>query len=135
MLLKFFPKTYKSISWQKTGLPISTNKTIKELYRYYRGGKSRSNRLFQKLGVPPIFKDTKSFADYNNWMRNNPKVRQYIYDMVLSPNALGREYFKPNYLKQIVEDHMSGKNNRAELIGLLLTFELVNRMFIDRERI
>jgi PST family polysaccharide transporter len=39
------------------------------------------------------------------------------------------------YLEVFLYEHMSGKKNNAQLIGLLLTFELFNRMFIDGEKI
>ena len=135
MLLKFFPKTFKHIPWQKTGSPIGTNKIISAIHFFYRGGKSKVNGLLQKIGMPPLFKDTRNYVDYENWMRDNKELREYIYDTVLSDRALSRGYFNPDFIRKSIDEHMSGKKNNAQLIALLLTFELFNRMFIDGEKI
>lgn len=135
MLLKFFPKTFKDIPWHKTGLPIGSSKITQKMHRYYIGGKSGSNRLLQKIGLPPLFKDNRDYVDYDNWMRNNKQLREYIYNTVLNERALNRGYFNPEFIRGLIDKHMSRKENNAQIIGLLLTFELFNRMFIDEEKL
>lgn len=135
MLLKFFPDTFKHIPYQKTGLPIGANKIIRIIHYFHVAGKSKVNKLFQRIGLPISFKDNRNYADYNNWMRYNTELREYIYDTVLSERALDRDYFNPAYIKKLIDEHMSGKKNYAQIIGLLLTFELFNRMFIDGDRL
>lgn len=126
MLLKFSPGTFKYIPWQKTGVSIGTNKIIKKIYSFYRRGKSK---LF------PLLKDNTNYADYDNWMRNNAKVKNYIYNTLLNEKTLHRGYFNMDFIKQIINDHMSGKRNYSQIIGLLLTFELFNQMFIDEGKL
>jgi asparagine synthase (glutamine-hydrolysing) len=99
------------------------------------GGKSKVNGLLQKIGMPPLFKDKRNYVDYENWMRDNKELREYIYDTILSDRALNRGYFNPDFIRKLIDEHMSGKKNNTQLIGLLLTFELFNRMFIDGEKI
>lgn len=135
MLLKFFPKTYKSIPWQKTGLPVGTSKNIQIIHHYYHRGQSKVNRLLQMIGLPSLFKDDRNYVDYDNWMRSNMELRDYIYNIVLGGRALSRGYFNPDYIRRLIDDHMSGKKNNAQIIGLLLTFELFNRMFIDGDKL
>ena len=135
MLLKFFPKTFKHIPWQKTGSPIGTNKIISTIHFFYIGGKSKVNRLLQKIGMHPLFTDNRNYVDYENWMRDNKELRKYIYDVVLSERALNRGYFNSDFIRKLIDEHMSGKKNNAQLIGLLLTFELFNRMFIDGDKL
>ena len=131
MLLKFFPATVKSIPWQKTCLPIGTSKIIARGYYIYRTCKSVTNRLLQKISLPPIFKDNTNYAEYNNWMRDNKELRTYIYDTLLSDKSLNRGYLNSDFIRKLIDEHMSGKENYAQILGLLLTFELFNRMFID----
>lgn len=131
MLLKFFPATFKTIPWQKTGSPIGSHVIYKKLHHIYYGGKSRTNKFLQKKGYPPLFKDNSYYADYDNWMRNNEELKNYIYDTILNEKSLKRGYFNPDFIRKLIDDHMSKKKNHAQIIGLLLTFELFNRMFID----
>ena len=135
MLLKFFPATFKSIPWQKTGMPIGTSKNIARRHRLYRIFKSVTNRLLQKMSLPPIFKDNTDYTDYNNWMRDNKELRKYVSDTLLSEKSLNRGYFNSDFIRKLIDAHMSGKKNYAQILGLLITFELFNRMFIDGEKL
>ncbi|AKB76260.1 Asparagine synthetase (glutamine-hydrolyzing) [Methanosarcina lacustris Z-7289] len=135
MLIKFFPATFKFIPWQKTGMPISAPKNIAKGYRLYRGCKSLTNSLLRKISLSPMFKDNTNYVDYNNWMRNNKELRKYIYDTLLSEKSMNRGYFNSEFLKKLIDDHMKGKKSHAQIIGLFLTFELFNRMFIDGEKL
>ena len=87
------------------------------------------------MSLPPIFKDNTNYTDYNNWMRDNKELRKYIYDTLLSEKSLSRDYFNSDFIKKLIDEHMSGKENYAQILGLLLTFELFNRMFIDGENL
>jgi len=134
MLLKYFSKVYESIPWQKTGLPIGTNKIYETLYTYFRKGKNKINKLLQLIGGPLTFMDNINFADYNRLIRDD-EIKQYITNIILSPRALDRGYFNQGFIKQIVDSHMQRKKNNAQIIGLLLTFEIFNRIFIDGDKV
>lgn len=135
MLLKFFPAPFKTIPWQKTGMPISTSENFVRGYHLYRMFKSVTNRLLQKISLPPMFKNNTDYVDYNNWMRDNKELKKYIHDTLLSEKSLNRGYFNPDFIQKLIGDHMSGKKNYAQILGLLITFELFNRMFIDGEKL
>lgn len=53
-------------------------------------------------------------------------------ELLLSPQALGRGYFQPDFLRKIVTDHVSGKTNHVARIWTMLVFEIWNRLFVDR---
>lgn len=135
MLIKFFPATFKSIPWQKTGMPIGTSKSIIRGYRLYRGCRFLTNSLLRKISLPPVFKDNTGYVDYNNWMRDNKELRNYIYSTLLSEKSMNRGYFNSDFIKKVIDDHMKGKTNNAQILGLFLTFELFNRMFIDGDKL
>lgn len=135
MLLKFFPMTFKSIPWQKTGVPIGTPKIVARGYHLHQISKFVTKRLLEKMSLPNIFKDNNNYTDYNNWMRDNKELRKYIYDTLLSEKSLNRGYFESDFIRKLIDDHMSGKENYAQTLGLLLTFELFNKMFIDGNKL
>ena len=135
MLLKFFPKTFLSIPWQKTGLAIGTGKLATEMHRYYSGGKYKISKLVGRIGLPAPFRDNRNYVDYDNWMRASRELRNYISDVLLKGRMLDRGYFDQDNIKNIIDRHMQGKENNSQIIGLLLTFELFNRMFIDDEKL
>jgi asparagine synthase (glutamine-hydrolysing) len=130
MLLKFFPETFRHIPWQKNGLPINTPRIIKNINSLFRITKLIVNISLEKLDLPG-FNDNKNYADYSNWFRKNKKLKEYTYATILSERALKRGYFNPHYIKKLLDEHMSKDKDNSQIIGLLLTFELFNRMFLD----
>ena len=133
MLLSFFPSLFQTIPWQKTGISIGLPRRVQKLNYHLAKGKNAVNAGIRFVGLPPIFNRNKDFADYNYWMRNDPALRQYIIKTLLSDRALGRGYFEPTFVKSIIESHMHSKGNQASLIGVLLTFEIFCKQFIDGE--
>ena len=77
-----------------------------------------------------ILKPT-DYRDYGNWLRTGSKA--YAEEILLSPRTIKRGYFKPDYIKRIVKEHMTAKRNHEQIICDLINFELVNRMFLDEK--
>lgn len=71
------------------------------------------------------------YPDYAEWIRKNENLRRYVQQILLDDRTLGRKYFNKNYIKTIIEEHMSHKKNHGNLILVLLTFELWHRFFMD----
>jgi asparagine synthase (glutamine-hydrolysing) len=68
------------------------------------------------------------YKDYNLWFRT--LLRPWVEGTLLSPAALERGYFNPDYLRKLVSEHMAGANHAVRL-GALLSVELWHRQFID----
>lgn len=64
-------------------------------------------------------------------MREDPAIRNAVYELVLGERACQRGYFNMEELRRLVEEHMSARANHQQVIGLLMTFELFHRLFID----
>jgi asparagine synthase (glutamine-hydrolysing) len=89
-------------------------------------------RLGRRLGIawpggakrrPPGFTDLPYLLRTAN--------RQWVEEVLLSPRTLGRGYFRPEAIQQLVKDHMSGRRNLSRQLGVLITFELWHRHFLD----
>lgn len=63
------------------------------------------------------------------WFRN--ELREMVTDVLLSPRALQRGYFRREYVERMVSRHQRGEVAREELIWNLLMLELWHLMFID----
>jgi asparagine synthase (glutamine-hydrolysing) len=82
------------------------------------------NRGLHKLAGPYA----RPYKDYNLWFRT--LLRPWVEETLLSPVALGRGYFNPDYVRKLVADHMAGANHAVRL-GAFLSVELWHRQFID----
>ncbi|MCG7847968.1 MAG: asparagine synthetase B [ANME-2 cluster archaeon] len=125
-IINLFPHL-SSVPCQKNGLPLTASNLQSKIHNKISGVKRRINRTTGKT----IFEGSKNFADYDNWMRDNKKLREYLLSILLDERTLMRPYFNTKCIKDILDLHMSGKKNYSELIGRLLTFELWHRQFLD----
>jgi len=66
-----------------------------------------------------------------HWFRTS--LREYVRDTLLSPDALRRGYFREETLRQLIDEHQSGKRDHGHRLWSLLTFEVWHRVFIDQE--
>jgi asparagine synthase (glutamine-hydrolysing) len=70
----------------------------------------------------------KHYADYDGWMRT--VLRPWVEETLLSKRSLERGYFNPEYIRNLVAEHMVGANH-ARKLGVLLSLELWHRLFLD----
>jgi asparagine synthase (glutamine-hydrolysing) len=68
------------------------------------------------------------YKDYNEWFRT--VLRNWLKDNLLSPRALERGYYNPQYVRKIISEHMAGANHSVRL-GAMLSIELWHRQFLD----
>jgi asparagine synthase (glutamine-hydrolysing) len=64
-----------------------------------------------------------------NWMRG--ELRGWTEDLLLSPRALKRGYFQPEALRQLVNAHLEGREDRSFELWALLWLELWHQEFMD----
>jgi asparagine synthase (glutamine-hydrolysing) len=66
-----------------------------------------------------------------HWFRTH--LKNDVREILLSPRALRRGYFRQEVLRQLVEEHESGRRDYGHCLWALLTFEMWHRVFIDQE--
>ena len=91
--------------------------------------KRRTRIAMERLSRGRLILKPVDYRDYGNWLRTGSKA--YVEEILLNPKTLERGYFRQNYIKRIVEEHMMAKRNHDQLICDLINFELMNRIFFD----
>ncbi len=66
---------------------------------------------------------------YDGWFRTS--LQPWVNEILLSPASLERGYFDPEYIRSLLEAHLSGANH-AVRIGALVSLELWHQEFIDQ---
>lgn len=64
-----------------------------------------------------------------SWYRG--ETMAYIREILLASRTLERDYFQPDYVRRVLEEHTAGRHNHRLLIWSLLSFEWWNRIFVD----
>jgi asparagine synthase (glutamine-hydrolysing) len=65
----------------------------------------------------------------NHWFR--ARLQAFLRETLLSEKALGRGLFKPEAVRCIINEHLSGRQDRAQQLWTLLMLELWFERFID----
>ncbi|MCM8816237.1 MAG: asparagine synthase (glutamine-hydrolyzing) [Candidatus Omnitrophica bacterium] len=61
------------------------------------------------------------------------ELKNYLMETLLDKEALSRQYFVPEEIKKLVEQHISGTVEHSSRLWTLLTFELWHKIFIDKK--
>jgi asparagine synthase (glutamine-hydrolysing) len=63
------------------------------------------------------------------WLRN--EMKDFVRETLLSKKSLGRGYFKPEAISDMVSEHIEGRSDCAYKLWTLLMLELWHKRFID----
>ena len=66
----------------------------------------------------------------DHWFR--AELKEMAYDVLLSDTATSRNIFHKNYVKRLLDDHMSERANQQTRLWALLMLELWFRMWVDQ---
>lgn len=130
LLTKHYPEL-AAIPWELTGLPISVSTPAVRLgARGWFRLRREINKVLLRVSKGHLsLPNPRHFIDYASWWRT--VLRDWATKLILSPQALKRGYVKPEAVHRLVAQHMSGYRDHTVRLGILLTFELWHRMFID----
>jgi len=89
-------------------------------------------KLAERIGVPRevIYRKKQGFQmPLVDWMRQG--LKDDLLQILLEPRATQRGYFRPAAVRQLVEEHVSGRRTRTGAVWSLLMFELWHRNFLE----
>lgn len=65
----------------------------------------------------------------DHWFRH--ELRDFAHDILLDPLAQSRGYFRPEAIRNLLDEHMSGRFDRSHRLWTLLFFEMWHRTWLD----
>jgi asparagine synthase (glutamine-hydrolysing) len=89
-------------------------------------------RLAERLGIPGevLHRRKQGFQlPLVDWMRN--ELKEQCLTLLLEPRTLQRGYFKPQAVRSLLSEHMSGRRNRSGILWRMLVLELWHRNFLE----
>jgi asparagine synthase (glutamine-hydrolysing) len=69
-------------------------------------------------------------APVDHWFR--AELKDMAYDVLLSDSATARNIFRRDYVRQLLDEHVSGEYNHQSRLWALLMLELWFRMWVDQ---
>ena len=95
-------------------------------------GKYILKKLAERVGVPKevLYRPKRGFAmPLVHWMRK--ELKHDLVEILLEPRTLERGYYSKPALRNLVEEHTSGRRDRSHELWLLLMLELWHRNFLE----
>jgi asparagine synthase (glutamine-hydrolysing) len=100
----------------------------------YRNGSRKYilKKLAERIGVPGdvLHRRKQGFQlPLVDWMRS--ELKQQLLGILLEHRTLQRGYFRPEAVRGLVNEHMSGRRNRSGVLWKMLILELWHRNFLE----
>lgn len=77
-----------------------------------------------------IYRDKQMFTvPIGEWFKRD--LKDLVYNVLLDPKTVARGYFNIDYIKNLIEQHMTETKDRTRELRNLLILEIWHRMFID----
>ena len=97
--------------------------------RHFNGKYLHKKAAEKWLPRQVVYRKKKGFANpIDGWLREQMKV--FVDDCLLSNTSATSRYFNKEYMRRLVTDHESGRQNHLRHIYLLISFELWHRQFL-----
>ncbi len=106
--------------------------TFKAEYAYDSGMPqwiARADHSLSRLHLERLFLGWHKFSHFRVWYRDT--LAEYVRMMLLDSKTLSRPYVQRNRVEEMVRGHLKGDHNHTNDIHLLLTLELIHRLFLD----
>ena len=95
----------------------------------YRFVQARIARLLEKVVRRRVPTTAPDFRGYREWLRTGS--RAFVLETLLDKKTLNRPYFREEFIRKAVDDHMNYRADNNQLLCDLINFELMNRVFFD----
>jgi len=130
LLTRHYPEL-AAIPWEFTGLPVSVSTpTVRLAPRAWFRLRRELNKILLRMSIGRLsLSSPRDFVDYASWWRT--ALKDWATKLILSPRALERGYLNPDAVHSLVAQHMNGYRDHTIRLGILVTFELWHRMFVD----
>jgi asparagine synthase (glutamine-hydrolysing) len=66
------------------------------------------------------------------WFRG--VLKESIYEILLGRRSTARGIFRPEAVRAVLDEHVSGRSNLESHVWILVVFEIWCRLFVDGER-
>jgi len=119
--------------WRTTVAKWMLEFTFKAEYAYDYGMPqwlARIDHRLSPLHLERLFLGRHKFVHFRTWYRG--ALSGYVGEMLLDSRTLSRPYLQRKKIETIVRRHLKGDHNYTSEIHLLLTLELIHRLFVDR---
>jgi asparagine synthase (glutamine-hydrolysing) len=134
ILLRMAPALAEIPATTTHGLPVTaTHQQIARHTRRLQRLRDWRRRMTKvSLGLIPPMK-AGSYTDYRKWLRE--ELRGWAESILLDPQTLNRDYWRPSAIARLMEDHLRGQAGRrlATRITAVISLELWHRMYLDTE--
>ncbi len=131
MLLREFPLFFRTLPWQKTGLPISTPRAVEKAHSFMRRGWGKALRGTRRIF--PSVDGNPDFTDYALWLRSEPTII-LLPKLLLDKSSLLGDLMDMHPVRQEWERHLAGEDFAGRLCALMTAELWLQQAFTGKFR-
>lgn len=90
---------------------------------------ARADHVLSRLRLERLFLGRHKIFHFRTWYRD--ALNGYIREMLLDSRSLSRSYIDRKRLEGVVQRHLKGERNYTTELHILLTLEILHRLFVD----
>lgn len=116
-------------------IPDSNNGFTPILSPLIKWGLELGQHLIKKLNLHktqlsnPTYQNDSAWTNMSELLRYNAKLKKLLINIIDDPESLPPSIFNIDRVKNILAEHIAGKNNHAHFLYLLLTFGRWHKLF------
>jgi asparagine synthase (glutamine-hydrolysing) len=131
-LAKKLPSGLRKIPYELTLLPADAPLMLWTPAMVYQFRlKNTIRRIVWRSSRGRIYlKDGQHYAPVWEWLRVNQKWKEFTQDILFDKNACLKDLCRQEFIRTLVEEHVSGKAEHFDRINYLIALELFMRMFL-----
>jgi len=113
----------------ENGSPPDSSRINFFLKRAKKFTRKEVSKLLEKASKGKLNMGGLDYREYGKWLRGGSK--NYVFDILNQNRVTIEKYFKKEFLKKVLDEHMSATKNHDQLICDLLNFELLHKIFFN----
>ena len=121
MLQKFYPGCYRSIPWQRTGMPVWAPDTLIQLERVRRFACRNVQLALQRCGIPVTIRTRYYQLEDVFW--RTPDAYNRIKETIMRPGSLCCQIFGREVIASLLKEWFEFANAPIQVIGALYVYE------------
>lgn|GEM_PF-2018323 len=131
MLQKTYTELFRLPTKNTLGLSLQTNHIALFRKRVLAFLQRQFNNILNYIGRPNrFFNKNENYINYDDLIRTNKEYQQFMKSMLDKVKI--REFFNPEYIEILWNQHLKGKKNYSKLFGYLVTIEMTLEKYYDQ---
>ena len=121
-------KVLGGLEYERTGLPADAS-----ILRHFMSYRRNAAKCVLRRVLPAIKETPRQAINFGQWLRRDRDLQGFVRGVLLDGRMQARGYFRPESVRGLVDDLLSGREHHLPIVGRMISLELWHRYFLEGE--